>query len=673
MPNKRTPATAAKRKRATPHAGNGEASLAARSRKTKQKQPTTLSKKSKTEQQSTSQKKQGMSSELLDDAQTFASFMLDARLERGIQRLNWKHPTLVQAHGIPLALRGRDVLAKAQTGSGKTAAYLIPIVQKLLSAPEELNAEEVGESSAVAGIRALILVPTRDLCPQVAQTVKDLCYYCARHVRVLALGQSEPADEKIRLADFPEIVVATPGRAVLHLKAGNMSLKHSLHSFVIDEADLVLFHGYGNDVSYLVPLLNASCQNFLMSATLSDDVEKLREMVLHNPAVLKLEEEEDSTTQDLLSEFYYVIRREDKLLLLYTLLQLKLLKGKTLVFVHHIDTCFRIKLFLERFSMRSAVLNSELPHASRRHILEQFNQGVFNLLIATSEDDLLTMRIEAAASASSGDSSSKGKKSHPKKSRRDTDYGVGRGFDFRKLANVVNFDMPTSAEQYVHQVGRTARAGEAGTALTFVESENGEQALRLKQVRQLRTESNHEVRRYQMDEGVYETFRYRADDMSRSVTKALVKDARIRELKHEIVNSDKLRAQLEDNQAAADMMLRDHDSNLQRVKPMANLKEVPEYLVTEETTNAPDLSQSSIKPYFAERKKSSRLKLRKIRDPLKYLANSSSEKPHKSASAFHGIRGDTDIPIGKPAKEWRQKNLKVHRRKARRQAASARK
>jgi ATP-dependent RNA helicase DDX56/DBP9 len=116
-----------------------------------------------------------------------------------------------------------------------------------------------------------------------------------------------------------------------------------------------------------------------------------------------------------------------------------------------------------------------------------------------------------------------------------------------------------------------------------------------------------------MDTGVYETFRYRADDMSRSVTKALVKDARIRELKHEIVNSEKLRAQLEDNPTAADMMLRDHDTNLQRVQPMANLKQVPEYLVNEETSTAPDLSQKTIKPYFANRKKGLRpVKLRKV-------------------------------------------------------------
>jgi ATP-dependent RNA helicase DDX56/DBP9 len=145
------------------------------------------------------------------------------------------------------------------------------------------------------------------------------------------------------------------------------------------------------------------------------------------------QEEEDTSKPDLLAEFYYVIPQEDKLLLMYTLLQLKLLKGKTLVFVQHIDTCFRLKLFLERFSIRSAVLNSELPHASRRHILEQFNQGVFHLLIATSEDDLLAMHAAPPATTSSS-GSSQGKKGKSK-SRRDTDYGVGRGFDFRKLAN----------------------------------------------------------------------------------------------------------------------------------------------------------------------------------------------------------------------------------------------
>jgi ATP-dependent RNA helicase DDX56/DBP9 len=137
---------------------------------------------------------------VLDDEQKFESFMLDARLERGIQRLNWKHPTLVQTHGIPLALKGRDVLAKAQTGSGKTAAYLIPIIQKLLTAAEDADA--VSEDAA-AGIRALILVPTRDLCPQVGVCVCVCVCVCA-HVVV------RPAPAQPWFVGFPSAVVCKP-------------------------------------------------------------------------------------------------------------------------------------------------------------------------------------------------------------------------------------------------------------------------------------------------------------------------------------------------------------------------------------------------------------------------------------------------------------------------------
>jgi ATP-dependent RNA helicase DDX56/DBP9 len=195
----------------------------------------------------------------------FDTYDLDSRILRAIDKMGYREPTLVQDACIPLALQGKDILAKARTGSGKTDAYLIPIIQKLL----------------VKSGLAIVLVPTKELCLQVEQQAKALLVYCPN------------------IACTQNILVATPAKLVTMLQAG-LDIA-AMHTLVIDEADLILSYGYDQDLNKIMTVIPKIYQCFLMSATLSEDIEKLKKLTLRNPAVLKLQESEE---QNSITQYY---------------------------------------------------------------------------------------------------------------------------------------------------------------------------------------------------------------------------------------------------------------------------------------------------------------------------------------------------------------------------------
>ena len=219
--------------------------------------------------------------------------------------------------------------------------------------------------------------------------------------------------------------------------------------------------------------LPKTCQGFLMSATLSPELQTLKHVVLHSPAVLKLEEDEEDDMNNAanfkegnLLQFYLSLPTKDKYLILYVFLKLGLLKGKGLFFVNTIDAGYRLKLFLEQFHIRSAVLNAELPLKSRLNIIEHYNVGNFDYLIATDE---------ATDRRNDGGGQGDNKKKTKSKRKRDGEYGVSRGLDFRGVSFVVNVDLPTSSDSYTHRIGRTARGGANGVALTLIDGTKPEE------------------------------------------------------------------------------------------------------------------------------------------------------------------------------------------------------
>ncbi|RDW59820.1 ATP-dependent RNA helicase dbp9-like protein [Coleophoma cylindrospora] len=527
---------------------------------------------------------------------TFASLGLDSRLLQGIAKQNFQSPTLVQSKAIPLALEGRDVLARAKTGSGKTAAYLLPIINSVLKRKQ---------TSSAPCTSALILVPTRELAEQVTKAVESFAAFCAKDVRAINLTQRvSDAVQRSLLADSPDIVIATPARASLNINTSALSLEHLAH-LVIDEADLVLSYGYDEDLQNVAKVMPKGVQTVLMSATLTSEVETLKGLFCRNPAVLKLEEAEDEG--EGVSQYVVKCAEDEKFLLAYVIFKLKLIKGKCIIFVGDIDRCYRLKLFLEQFGTRSCILNSELPVNSRIHVVEEFNKNVYDIIIASDEHEVLgdedeskpeSDDVEDIVDEENEDGEAKPAAPEPSKKKRktakkDKEYGVSRGIDFKNVACVLNFDLPTSSKSYTHRIGRTARAGQTGMAISFVvpaelyrkhkptsiDSAKDDEKVLAKIVRH-QAKTGKEVNPYNFDMKQVDAFRYRMGDALRAVTRIAVREARTRELRQELMKSEKLKRHFEEN--PGDLHHLRHDGELRPARVQSHLKHVPEYLLPRE-------------------------------------------------------------------------------------------
>jgi ATP-dependent RNA helicase DDX56/DBP9 len=438
-------------------------------------------------------------------------------------------------------------------------------------------------------------------------------------------------DDKIqraRLSGNPDIVVATPYKAALHISAATLSVNALIH-LVVDEADLVLSYCSRKDLDTIRKALPDNAQAFLMSATLGSETDTLKKMFCNDPIVLQLDEEEKDSSG--VKQYMVKCGEEEKFLLIYAIFMLKLIKGKTIVFVGDIDRSYRLKLFLEQFGIRSCVLNSELPVNSRIHVVEEFNKGVYDIIIASDEQDVIENTKKNAKTKATeedaeneeaegadgeanghgdvngdehedaeekGDNAQEGteatskfsKKKQRKKDRRDKEYGVARGIDFKNVACVLNFDLPLSSKSYTHRIGRTARAGKTGMALSFVipkaeyrkhkptsipSTEHDEEVLAKIKVRQ--EKQAQEILPYAFDMKKLEGFRYRLADALRSVTSGAIREARLRELRQELIRSEKLKRHFEEN--PEDLKHLRHDGELRAARVQSHLKHVPDYLL----------------------------------------------------------------------------------------------
>ena len=288
---------------------------------------------------------------------------------------------------------------------------------------------------------------------------------------------------------------------------------------------------------------------------------------------------------------------------------MKLIKGKCIIFVGDIDRCYRLKLYLEQFGIRSCILNSELPVNSRIHVVEEFNKNVYDIIIASDEYEVLGDEEEegdgveeaeettkAGKEKKESDEAASESKQPSKKKRRtvekDKDYGVSRGIDFKNVACVLNFDLPTSSKSYTHRIGRTARAGQTGMALSFVipteqyrkhiptsiESAKDDERI-LAKITKHQLKKGKEVKPYNFDMKQVEAFRYRMGDALRAVTRVAIREARTRELRQELMKSEKLKRHFEEN--PGDLHHLRHDGELRAARVQSHLKHVPDYLLPE--------------------------------------------------------------------------------------------
>ncbi|XVE82972.1 hypothetical protein DITRI_Ditri16bG0048700 [Diplodiscus trichospermus] len=500
-------------------------------KKNKQKPP----QDPKPNQEEESKQQQEQEEEEAEEEKSFEELGLDHRLIRALLKKGVDKPFPIQRVAIPLILQGKDVVAQARTGTGKTLAYLLPLLQKLF------QSDASTKSRLAPG--GFILVPSRELCQQVYKEAVSLIELCRVQLKIVQLTSGVPAsDLRAALAGPPDILVTTPKCIRDCLSAGllqSAAVSESLEILILDEADLLLQFGFGDDLKALTPVIPRRCQCLLLSATSSPDVDQLKKLILHNPFVLTLSEVEDVKDEVIsknIQQFWISCSANDKLLYILALLKLELVLKKVLIFTNTIDAGFRLKLFFEKFGIKSAILNAELPQNSRLHILEEFNAGLFDYLIAT--DDSQTKDKEQANGEKNLGSRKSRKHAKPK---LDSEFGVVRGIDFKNVHTVINFDMPSSASGYVHRIGRTGRAYSAGASVSLVSPDEMEVFEEIKSLLGDEEEDETDIITpfSLLTKDAVESLRYRAEDVARSVTRIAVRESRAQDLRNEILNSEK--------------------------------------------------------------------------------------------------------------------------------------
>lgn len=487
----------------------------------------------------------------------FTDFELDSRLLKGISKIGWSVPSLVQEKAIPLALDGKDVVIRAKTGSGKTGAYTIALIQKVLKAKKKGSID-------FEKLISIILVPSKELCKQVYRNVLELCSYCSRDVTIFDTGNSNIQNSKA-LVSNADILIGTPSKILAHINNETINTKKDLKYLVIDEADIMFSYGYENDICTFISYLPKIYQAMLVSATFSKDVENLKNLMLHNPISLRLKESEFPEDEKL-SQYIVKCEASDKFLLIYALFKLNLIQGKSLIFVNSVDKCYRLKLFLEKFYVKSCVLNSELPQYSRVHIVDAFNRGEYDIIIAT--DEAISVNTDVMK-----------KKPKKKQNSGSKEYSASRGIDFQDADNVINFDFPTTSDSYIHRIGRTARGHNSGTALSFVTSllEQDYLSLLEEYLKSDVTDSGAVLKPYNFKVNEIEGFRYRVNDAYNSISRIKIKNARMKEIKGQILNSTKLKSYFEEN--PKDLKVLRHDKTLVPTDQKPHMKNIPDYLV----------------------------------------------------------------------------------------------
>ncbi|NNJ90259.1 MAG: DEAD/DEAH box helicase [Gammaproteobacteria bacterium] len=354
-----------------------------------------------------------MSEKHLSDIK-FDSFDFEEPVKQGIEACGFINCTPIQAETLPIALQGKDVAGQAQTGTGKTAAFALATIQKLLKS-EKNNKHP----------RALIVAPTRELVVQIEKDTKALAQFTDLKIGAVFGGTGYDSQKKM-LEDGLDILIGTPGRLIDYFKQHIYNLK-SVDVVVMDEADRMFDLGFIKDIRYLLRRCPPpeQRQGLLFSATLSYRVTELAYEHMNNPVTVKIEAE---MTADRINQTGYMVANEEKIPLLIGLLQ-KMDAHRTIVFVNTKRAADEVWGYLEGNGIKTAILSGDVPQKKRLSLLKSFQTGTVDVLVAT----------DVAA----------------------------RGLHITDVSHVINYDLPEDSEDYVHRIGRTARAGASGDAISF--------------------------------------------------------------------------------------------------------------------------------------------------------------------------------------------------------------
>ncbi|MFH1647815.1 MAG: DEAD/DEAH box helicase [Chloroflexota bacterium] len=356
---------------------------------------------------------------------SFKAFNFHPNIMAGVRALGYTEPTPIQAQAIPPIMQGRDVIGLAQTGTGKTAAFVLPIMQSLLSGPR-------------GRVRALVISPTRELAEQTCEAFNDLGQRTG--LQSLAVYGGVNMDQQIRrLRNGVEIVAACPGRLLDHLWKGTVSLSE-LKVLVIDEADRMFDMGFLPDVRNILECIMHERQTLLFSATMPADIRRLAHEILHDPVTVQIGQ---TLPAETVSHALYPVQQHLKTALLKEILN-KTKTRSVLIFTRTKHRTERLAQQLIRAGYPVASLQGDMPQPRRQAALDGFRDGSYKILVAT----------DIAA----------------------------RGLDVLRISHVINYDMPASTDDYIHRIGRTGRVNKSGDALTLVTSADADKIRALEQI-----------------------------------------------------------------------------------------------------------------------------------------------------------------------------------------------
>lgn len=352
----------------------------------------------------------------------FIDLGLDPRILEGIDSMGYENATPVQEQVMVPVLEGKDIIAAAQTGTGKTAAFLLPLLHRLITAPH-----------TAGDINAMVIVPTRELAIQIAESIEGLSYFTdVSSIAVYGGGDGDSfITEKKALSTGVDIVVCTPGRMIAHLNMGYVKLK-GLKYLVLDEADRMLDMGFNEDITKIITFLPKERQNLLFSATMPAKMRILAKKILHEPVEINIA---ISKAPEQIIQKAFVVFEAQKVAIIKDMLRSKNY-SKVIVFCSKKQSVKQLTAELKRAKLAAEEIHSDLDQKSREQYLQDFRNNKVTILVAT---DILS-----------------------------------RGIDIDDIDLVINYDVPNDGEDYIHRIGRTARAATSGTAFTLIsEKEQG--------------------------------------------------------------------------------------------------------------------------------------------------------------------------------------------------------
>ena len=351
---------------------------------------------------------------------SFTSFKLAPTLLKELAAQNYLQPTPIQQAAIPAILNGKDILGIAQTGSGKTASFVLPILMNLQSGTRLKNRH----------VSVLVLVPTRELAVQVKDVFLLFASALPIHIKTIAVFGGVSINPQMMAMQGTNVLVATPGRLLELIDSNSVHLSE-VETLVLDEADKMLNLGFKDEINRILLLLPKKRQNLLFSATLSDDLQNINQILLHDPLIIKIEAVE--TNIDLITQSAYLVAEEKKGPLLRYLI-LKNNYRQVLVFTSSVYKADNVADKLRKNGIDAEAINSKKSQGARTDALKKFKANNLRVLVAT---DLMS-----------------------------------RGIDIQFLPHVVNYELPRSPKDYIHRIGRTGRAENPGEAITFITPED---------------------------------------------------------------------------------------------------------------------------------------------------------------------------------------------------------